>query len=62
MAVSAAAFLESIQMVQQNCPEDLLEHSGYTDRIIRNIRYLEKLGNDGCDQSLAPIQAATQAP
>lgn len=53
-AVSAAAFLKSMKTCQQNCPQGLLGYSGYTDRIIRNIRYLEKLGNDRCSGSLTP--------
>lgn len=61
-AESAAAFLDSMEKCQRNCPEGLLEHSGYTERIIRNIRYLEKLGNDRCSGSLAPKPQVTQTP
>ena len=61
-AESAAAFLDSMETCQRNCPEGLLEHSGYTDRIIRNIRYLEKLGNDRCSGSLTPNPPVTKKP
>lgn len=61
-AESAAAFLDSMGKCQRNCPEGLLEHSGYTERIIRNIRYLEKLGNDRCSGSLTPKPQVTQKP
>lgn len=61
-AKSAAAFLDSMEKCQRNCPDGLLEHSGYTERIIRNIRYLEKLGNDRCSGSLTPPPQVTQTP
>ncbi len=61
-AESAAAFLDSIKKCQRNCPEGLLEHSGYSKRIIRNIRYLEKLGNDRCSGSFTPKPQVTQTP
>ena len=62
-AESAAAFLKSMATCQQNCPQGLLEYSGYTDRIIRNIRYLEKLGNDRCSGFLTPTPPmTTQTP
>ena len=61
-AESAAAFLDSMEKCQRDCPEGLLEHSGYTERIIRNIKYLEKLGNDRCSGFLTPAPQATQTP
>jgi hypothetical protein len=61
-AESAAAFLDSMGKCQRYCPEGFLEHSGYTERIIRNIRYLEKLGNDRCSGFLTPAPQATQTP
>lgn len=61
-AVSAAAFLKSMNTCQQNCPEGLLQYSGYTDRIIRNIRYLEKLGNDRCSGFLTPNPPMSKTP
>ena len=61
-AESAAAFLDSMGKCQRNCPEGLLERNGYTERIIRNIRYLEKLGNDRCSGSLTPNPQVTQKP
>jgi hypothetical protein len=61
-AESAAAFLDAMETCQRNCPRGLLEHSGYTERIIRNIRYLEKLGNDRCSGTLTPNPQVTQAP
>jgi hypothetical protein len=60
---SAAAFLKSMATCQQDCPQGLLEYSGYTDRIIRNIRYLKKLGNDRCSGFLTPNPPmTTQTP
>ena len=61
-AESAAAFLDSMETCQRNCPQGLLEYSGYSKRIIRNIRYLEKLGNDRCSGSLTPKPQVTQTP
>ena len=61
-AVSAAAFLKSMEACERECPEGLLEHSGYSRRIIRNIRYLKKLGNDRCSGSLTPNPPMTKTP
>ncbi len=61
-AVSATAFLKSMDTCEQNCPQGLLEHSGYNKRIIRNIRYLEKLGNDRCSGTLTPVAPMTKTP
>lgn len=61
-AESAAAFLDSMGKCQRNCPKGLLEHSGYSERIIRNIRYLEKLGNDRCSGTITPNPQVTQQP
>ena len=59
---SAAAFLDVMGKCQQNCPEGLLAQSGYSERIIRNIKYLEKLGNDRCSGTLTPAPQVTQKP
>ncbi len=39
----------------EKCPDGFLRNSGYTDRIIRNITYLEKLGNGRCSDNKKPI-------
>lgn len=61
-AESATAFLRTMETCKQDCPQGLLEQSGYTGRIIRNIKYLEKLGNDRCSGSLKPVPPVTQKP
>ena len=47
-AEHATAFLEISQSCEGECPEGLIEGKGYSDRILRNIRYLEKLGIERC--------------
>jgi cytoskeletal protein RodZ len=47
-AENAEAFLQLAEKCNSECPEGLLEKSGYTSRIMRNIQFLEKLGNDRC--------------
>ena len=44
----AEAFMQIADKCEKECPKGLLEQSGYTSRIIRNISWLEKLGNDRC--------------
>ena len=61
-AANAAAFLKSMETCKQNCPQGLLEHNGYTERIIRNIEHLGKLGNDRCNGSPTPVPQETQTP
>ena len=51
----AAAFRHVKEKCAKECPDGFLRHSGYTDRIIRNITYLEKLGNDRCSDNKAPM-------
>jgi len=46
----AAAFLKIVEKCRRECPDGFLEQNGYTDRIVRNITYLEKLGTDRCDE------------
>ena len=47
-AENAEAFLQLADKCNSECPEGLIEKSGYTSRIMRNIQFLEKLGNDRC--------------
>ena len=49
----AAAFRHVKEKCIKDCPEGFLRQSGYTDRIFRNITYLEKLGNDRCSDTKA---------
>jgi hypothetical protein len=44
----ASEFLRMSENCRQDCPQGLLEQNGYSERIIRNITYLEKLGQDRC--------------
>lgn len=46
----AKQFLALADTCKKDCPQGLLEQSGYTNRIIRNINWLEKLGNDRCEE------------
>ena len=52
---NAAAFLQTWEKSRQECPKAFLDQSGYTDRIIRNITYLERLGKDRCDEAPEPV-------
>lgn len=45
----AAAFLHAKDKCTRDCPQGFLSQNGYTDRIVRNITYLEKLGKDRCE-------------
>lgn len=45
----AAAFLNTKDNCIKDCPQGFLGQNGYTDRIVRNITYLEKLGKDRCE-------------
>jgi len=44
----ANTFLNLVEDCKQECPEKLLEHYGYTKRIIRNLNWLEELGTKQC--------------
>lgn len=57
----AAAFLQTKDKCIKDCPQGFLSKNGYTDRIVRNITYLEKLGKDRCDnESGAPSMSMPQ--
>jgi|GEM_PF-4257267 len=47
-ASNASAFLQITEKCVRECPQGFIQQSGYTDRILRNIQYLEKLGDDRC--------------
>jgi hypothetical protein len=53
-AEHASAFLLLSEKCRKDCPQGLLEQKGYTDRIVRNITFLEKLGTDRCNETPAP--------
>jgi hypothetical protein len=44
----AKAFIRLVEVCKQNCPDKLLEHHGYSKRIIRNLNWLEELGSKQC--------------
>ena len=56
----AAVFLQLVGKCEKECPKGLLESRGYTSRIVRNITFLEKLGNDRCSGTLPETNAATK--
>lgn len=62
LAANAAAFLQSVAVCQQNCPPGFLERSGYNQRILRNIRYLEQLSKERCSSSITPVPPVTKTP
>ena len=47
----AKSFLNLYEKCRTRCTEKFLEENGYTDRIVRNITYLEKLGRDRCNDN-----------
>lgn len=51
-AESAKKLLALIEQCRQDCPDHFLEQNGYSHRIIRNIRYLERLGKDRCGDTI----------
>jgi len=54
----AEEFLQVADKCENECPKGLIESSGYTSRIVRNIKFLEKLGNDKCDDTLPATDTA----
>ena len=48
----AETFLQIADKCDKECPKGFVEASGYTSRIMRNIRFLGKLGNDKCTDTL----------
>ncbi len=44
-------FLKTVEKCKRDCPKNFLAQNGYTNRIIRNLRWLEKLGEDRCTES-----------
>jgi hypothetical protein len=54
-AENSTAFLQTWEKCKQECPQAFLDQSGYTASIIRNITYLEKLGNQRCDAAPEPV-------
>ena len=50
-AENAEAFLQLSDKCNSECPAGLIERSGYTSRIMRNIQFLKKLGNDRCEDT-----------
>jgi len=55
------AFLQVADKCEKECPQDLLEKSGYTSRIMRNINWLNKLGNDKCSDNLPAIKTDSES-
>lgn len=53
-AAHASVFLQVSEKCRRDCPEGVLEYYGYTDRILRNLSFLQKLGNDRCTESAGP--------
>ena len=43
-------FLKIVEKCKQDCPENFLAYKGYTKRIVRNLRWLEKLGAERCTE------------
>jgi hypothetical protein len=60
-AEHAEAFLLIADKCDKECPKDLIERSGYTGRIMRNIRFLGKLGNDQCTDTFPVTDAPPKA-
>lgn len=44
----AHQFIFLTEKCERECPDQYLEQNGYTQRIIRNLRWLEKLGSEQC--------------
>jgi hypothetical protein len=57
----ADAFLQVANKCEKECPKGLLEKSGYTSRIMRNINWLNKLGNDKCSDNLPAIKKDSES-
>jgi hypothetical protein len=53
-AESAAAFEAISEKCVQQCPAEMLAQGGYTNRILRNIDYLERLGKERCGPAAPP--------
>ncbi len=47
-AENAQSFMTLIEHCKRDCPDGLLEKQGYTSRIVRNLRWLNKLGTERC--------------
>ena len=62
----AEAFMQIADKCEKECPKGLLEQSGYTKRIMRNINWLGKLGNDQCGDTQpvtnTPPKSPSEAP
>jgi hypothetical protein len=47
-AEHSKTFLTHVDSCQRDCPKDFLKRNGYDDVLIRNVRYLQKSGNERC--------------
>ena len=57
-AENARKFMETEQNVRRDCPPGLLAQNGFSDRIVRNIDWLNQLGSQRCksDASASPAK------
>ena len=58
----AEAFMQIADKCEKECPKGLLEQSGYTSRIMRNINWLGKLGNDQCSDTQPATNTSPKSP
>jgi hypothetical protein len=62
LAESAAAFLRTIELCKSDCPPQSLEQNGFTQRVIRHMTSLGKIGRDQCRGVNGPPEPLPAGP